>query len=408
MPRSEWARDVFSDAGFMKMVFPSSVDAVPVPGRSAAPVPGRSALIPITAPSLSAAMLRRTCTAVRAQFLPARVTCQAAVLDAAPDGDDEALKLMITEVQDLRSNARFRFAQTAAENGRVDCLRILRARFGPDAFDVKRVCRAAKQAGHRHVEEHFSAREAARVGNTDALQWMLDAGGFRVRYAMDQSKDIATFEWFVDRGFKASEHDLDVLFHQFIRTRDLHTLRYLHAAGAEISHRQLREAAYVGNLEVLQFGFSEFYNAVYNAEFLLGMTSFCYIAIRRNDPAMLRFFLSVGRPMDEFDVGQALRTGGEELVSVVVAHDPPCSAEVFRSAVEGGNMKAIEWASARGWFTAEGTLTAAARGGNLATMKALHAMGCRWDDSTLSAANQSGNAEAVQWLVEMGCPFGSD
>jgi hypothetical protein len=70
MPRSEWATDVFSDAGIMKMVFPASMDAVPVPGRSAAPS-APSALIPITAPSLSAAMLRRTCTAARALFLPA-------------------------------------------------------------------------------------------------------------------------------------------------------------------------------------------------------------------------------------------------------------------------------------------------------------------------------------------------
>jgi hypothetical protein len=277
---------------------------------------------------------------------------------------------MIAEVPDTPSNARSQFADTAAENGRVDCLRSLRARFGPDAFDVERVCRAAKQAGHRHVEEHFSAREAARVGNTDTLQWMLDAGGFLVRYAMDQSKDIATFEWFVDRGFKASEDDLYVLCFKFIRTRDLHTLRYLHAAGAEISHWHLEVAAEVGNLEVLQFGFPELYNRLTDkADSLLDMFPFCYFAFIRNDPAMLRFFLSVGRPMEECDVERALRCGSEELVSVVVAHDPLCSAYVFRGAVKGGNMKAIEWASARGWFTTEGTL-----GGNLATMKALHAM----------------------------------
>jgi hypothetical protein len=431
MPRSEWARDVFSNADIMKVVFPSSVDAVPVPGRSAAPSEP-SGFIPITARSLSAAMLRRTCTAARALFLPARVRRYAAVVDAVPDGDDEALKLMIAEAKDMTRWEWERWAITAAKHGRLDCLRSVLEKHGPGAFNVRKACAAGVRAGHLRVLKHLAPPvnkmpvwDAAECGRTDALDWMVD-NGYRVRQVdVTFSGTVHTVEWFAERGVKPTQEDLLNMAMKAIDYGNLDLLRYLSAAGPCIHPDHVHRCVEVDNMALLEFAYTNLklselvQRNYYDPDIMFIKFPLCKSAIENKNVAILRFILNQGdvtlQPSDVCDMVES--DPEDEMVSFVLSQDPPCDNFLFHFAVVKGNMEVFRWACALGYFTTIGTvnifrrgssiLTLAARSGKLEMMKAVHAMGCHWDARTLvTAAGNGCDGEAIRWLVGcVGCPL---
>lgn len=92
-------------------------------------------------------------------------------------------------------------------------------------------------------------------------------------------------------------------------------------------------------------------------------------------------------------------------------HLDPTDTEVFKNAVESGDLPMLTWMKEIGFSLTEEIFAHAAAectSFNLSTLEWLHSNGCPWTADTFTKAAQQGDLEVLKWLLKKGCPWNSD
>ncbi|PNH04936.1 Ankyrin repeat domain-containing protein [Tetrabaena socialis] len=209
----------------------------------------------------------------------------------------------------------------------------------------------------------FVAVDAARAGNVEALQYVLDQG---------------------------AGVSIDMMWHAAAGGGHVAVLEVLHARGAvRMGEETVRTAAAAGHLPAV---------------------------------AWLVEKLGAGAALTARLFAAAARAGSMELLVWLRARGCPWDATVFTAAAAEGSEEQLEWLVEQGCLIGDNgaPYVRAARHGDLAMLRCLRRLGCPWapDGSTLTRAvvelmNESyesgGHVQRMlSWLLEQGCPVGWD
>jgi len=189
---------------------------------------------------------------------------------------------------------------------------------------------------------------AAKNGDTKALQWLYDSGCWR--------------------GAKGDECE------RAAAGGHLKALEWLRSKGRSWDYRTLVAAAHGGHIDVLDWAYGNGCPWRANAMFtgVEGGPPDRYMTV-------LRWFHGKGL-MDEKSLAgfHAARTG---------------------------NMEVLEWARATGCSWNEHLTAQAASAGRLGVLQWLRAHGCPWDNETCNGAAYRGHLTVMMWARENGCPW---
>ena len=145
-------------------------------------------------------------------------------------------------------------------------------------------------------------------------------------------------------------------------------LSYLYEKGHGFDSRATVAAAFVGNLDTLEW---------------------------------LR---ARGCPWNSNVVENAAEEGHVHILEYALDHGCDGGAWVFCYAARGGHIHVMEWAMARGLEWDERTCFSAAKRGHLDALKWLRARGCPWDRWTRVYAERGRHTELLQWAIDNGAP----
>ena len=191
--------------------------------------------------------------------------------------------------------------------------------------------------------------EAAREGSVEILTFLLEE--CRWNTVVDDYGDLYRSAIFY-------KPDVD---HQPI-------LSYLYEKGHGFDSRATVAAAFVGNLDTLEW---------------------------------LR---ARGCPWNSNVVENAAEEGHLHILEYALDHGCDGGAWVFCYAARGGQIRVMEWAMARGLEWDERTCFSAAKRGHLDALKWLRARGCPWDRWTRVYAERGRHTELLQWAIDNGAP----
>lgn len=191
--------------------------------------------------------------------------------------------------------------------------------------------------------------EAAREGSVEILTFLLEE--CRWNTVFDDYGDLYRAAIFYNP-------DVD---HQPI-------LSYLYEKGHGFDSRATVAAAFVGNLDTLEW---------------------------------LR---ARGCPWNSNVVENAAEKGHLHILEYALDHGCDGGAWVFCYAARGGHIHVMEWAMARGLEWDERTCFSAAKRGHLDALKWLRARGCPWDRWTRVYAERGRHTELLQWAIDNGAP----
>ena len=191
--------------------------------------------------------------------------------------------------------------------------------------------------------------EAAREGSVEILTFLLEE--CRWNTVFDDYGDLYRAAIFYNP-------DVD---HQPI-------LSYLYEKGNRFDSRATVAAAFVGNLDTLEW---------------------------------LR---ARGCPWNSNVVENAAEKGHLHILEYALDHGCDGGAWVFCYAARGGHIHVMEWAMARGLEWDERTCFSAAKRGHLDALKWLRARGCPWDRWTRVYAERGRHTELLQWAIDNGAP----
>ena len=191
--------------------------------------------------------------------------------------------------------------------------------------------------------------EAAREGSVEILTFLLEE--CRWNTVFDDYGDLYRAAIFYNP-------DVD---HQPI-------LSYLYEKGHGFDSRATVAAAFVGNLDTLEW---------------------------------LR---ARGCPWNSNVVENAAEKGHLHILEYALDRGCDGGAWVFCYAARGGHIHVMEWAMARGLEWDERTCFSAAKRGHLDALKWLRARGCPWDRWTRVYAERGRHTELLQWAIDNGAP----
>ena len=195
--------------------------------------------------------------------------------------------------------------------------------------------------------------EAARAGSVEILTFLLEECRWNTVFD-DPNADYG------DLYRAAICHNPDV-DHQPI-------LSYLYEKGHRFDSRATVAAAFVGNLDTLEW---------------------------------LR---ARGCPWNSNVVENAAEEGHVHILEYALDHGCDGGAWVFCYAARGGHIHVMEWAMARGLEWDERTCFSAAKRGHLDALKWLRARGCPWDRWTRVYAERGRHTDLLQWAIDNGAP----
>ena len=198
--------------------------------------------------------------------------------------------------------------------------------------------------------------EATREGSVEILTFLLEE--CRWNTAFDSYADGY---YHGDLYRAAILHNPDDVDHQPI-------LSYLYEKGHGFDSRATVAAAFVGNLDTLEW---------------------------------LR---ARGCPWNSNVVENAAEEGHLHILEYALDHGCDGGAWVFCYAARGGQIRVMEWALARGLEWDERTCFSAAKRGHLDALKWLRARGCPWDRWTRVYAERGRHTDLLQWAIDNGAP----